>query len=260
VGLRKAIARRNTPVLAWTFNLGLLRGGVRRRLARFALRDVDLFVVHTRHEVDTYSAWLDVSRDRFRFVHLQLPMLPVRYQEDEERPFVLSMGSARRDYRLFIEVMAGLGYPTIIVAAPQALAGVKLPANVTVYDQLEISRCHELAQRARVNVVSLDDAGAATGQVTLLTAMMYGRATVATLAAGTEDYVEHGKTALLVKAGSHEEMTAAVQSLWNDRIRRDAIGAAARCYVAEHLSDERAGRALAGLLDELASSVSMDAR
>jgi glycosyltransferase involved in cell wall biosynthesis len=254
VGLRKAVSRSATPLLAWTFNLGRLYGGVRRGLARFALSGVDLFVVHSRQEVDAYAAWLDVSRDKFRFVPLQRPMLPIRFEEDAARPFVLSMGSARRDYRLFVEVMADLGYPTTIVAARHALAELKLPGNVTVYDQLDLSRCDELAQRARINVVPIDNSTTASGQATLLTAMMYGRATVATLTAGTEDYAEQGKTALLVKAGSREQMFAAIQSLWNDKALRDALGGAARHYVAVHLSDEAAGRALATILDELAST------
>jgi glycosyltransferase involved in cell wall biosynthesis len=251
IGLHKRLARRTTPLLAWTFNLGSLYGGAKKTLARFALHSVDRFIVHSRREIASYSEWLDLPPDRFRFVPLQRPVEPIVFTEDEARPFVLSMGSARRDYRLFFEVMADLAYPTVVVAGAQALEGLRIPDNVTVHHNLNIIQCHELAQKARINVVPIDNPTTASGQVTLVESMMYARPTVATRSIGTEDYVEDGKTALLVTAGDYNSMKFAIQSLWEDKQRRNNLSMAARKYVEEYLSDAAAGRELALILDEL---------
>lgn len=254
VGLHKKLSRRKTPLLAWTFNLGSLYGGAKKKLARFALCGVDRFIVHSRHEIKAYSEWLDFPPDRFRFVPLQRPVEPIVFAEEQDAPFVLSMGSARRDYRLFFEVMADLAYPTVVVAGAQALDGLRIPANVTVRHNLHITQCRELAQKARINVVPIDNSITASGQVTLIESMMYARPTIATLSIGTEDYVENGKTALLVPAGDRDAMKDAIGSLWEDERRRNSLGSAARSYVEENLSDEAAGRRLALILDEMEES------
>lgn len=251
VGLHKRLARRTTPLLAWTFNLGSTYGGTKMLLARFALKSVDCFIVHSRREITSYSEWLDIPPDRFRFVPLQRPVQPIIFAEDEVNPFVLSMGSARRDYRLFFEVMADLAYPTVVVAGPQAIEGLRIPPNVTVHHNLNIAQCHELAQKARINVVPIDNATTASGQVTLIESMMYARPTIATQSIGTADYVDDGKTALLVPAGDHDSMKLSIQSLWEDKQRRSDIGLAGRKYVEDYLSDAAAGRVLAQVLDEL---------
>ncbi len=251
VGLHKRLTRRTTPLLAWTFNLGNLSNGTKNAVARFALHDVNLFVVHSRREIDSYSKWLDLPPDRFRFVPLQRPVRPILFAEDEAHPFVLSMGSARRDYRLFLKVMACLAYPTVIVAGTHALEGLDIPANVTVYHDLDITQCHELTQKARINVVPIDNPTTAAGQVTLIESMMYSRPTIVTRSIGTEDYVEDGTTALLVTAGDYDSMKFTIQSLWKDEQRRYNLGLAARKYVEDYLSDAAAGRNLALILDEL---------
>lgn len=251
VGLHKRFSHRPTPLVAWTFNLGNLYHGTKGQLARFALREVDRFIVHSTKEISSYSDWLDLSPQKFRFVPLQRPLLPIQFAEDTEQPFVLSMGSAQRDYRLFFEVMEGLGYPTMVVAGAQALAGLKVPANVTVHNNLDINRCHEMVQKARINVVPIDNQNTASGQVTLIDSMMFGRPTVATRSIGTEDYVKDGTTALLVETHDHESLLAAIQSLWDDKSRRISLGDAARQYVEQTLSDEAAGRTLSMVLDEM---------
>lgn len=251
VGLQKRLTRRTTPLLAWTFNLGSLYGGAKKNLARFALHSVDRFIVHSRREIDSYSEWLDFPSDRFCFVPFQRPVEPIVFAEDNDCPFVLSMGSARRDYRLFFEVMTDLAYPTVVIAGAQALEGLRIPSNVTVHHNLNIDQCHEFAQKARINVVPIDNSTTASGQVTLIESMMYARPTVATLSIGTEDYAEDGKTALLVTAGDYDSMKFAIQSLWEDKLRRNNLGVAARKYVEDYLSDAAAGRKLALILDEL---------
>lgn len=254
VGLRQRLARQRTPVLAWTFNVGRLPGGARRRVSQFAMAEVDRFVVHSRPEIAAYSDWLDLPPERFSYVPLQRPLKPIEILEDDSSPFLLAMGSARRDYRLFFEVVERLGLRTIVVAGPQAVAGLRVPANVEIRNGLDIAACHALAQQARINVVPIDNADTASGQVTMVDSMMLGRPTIATRSVGTEDYDDAGRTAVLVEPGDPEAMRRAIAELWDDPGRRTRMGVAARRFVADHLSDEAAGAALGSILDEIADA------
>ena len=251
VGLQKSLSRKRSPLLAWTFNVGTLYGGRKKQLAKFCLQHVDRFIVHSRREIVSYSEWLGFPPAKFHFVPLQRPVREIQFAERHDEPFVLSMGSAHRDYRLFFEVIRGLGYPTVVVAGRKAVEGMEIPINVTLHHDLSIDECHALVQKARINVVPIDNPHTASGQVTFVDSMMYGRPTVATSCIGTEDYAENGKTALLVKAGDPDALRAAVKALWEDKECRDRLGIAARKHVEQHLSDDAAGQALGNILTEL---------
>jgi hypothetical protein len=250
-GIQQRLAVRRKPVVAWCFNVGALHGGTKGALARAALSLVDRFVVHSRAEVSRYARWLDIPPERFRFVHLQRAPIAVEECEEECHPFVLAMGSARRDYATLFESVRRSGHRTIVVAASHAIEGLDIPRNVELRSSLSMRECHRLAQRARVNVVPVLNEETASGQVTVLDAMRMGRAVVATRCIGTEDYVEDGVTGLLVKARSSEELGGAIDRMWDDRELRIKMGERAERFAAEYCSDEAAGEALRKLLDEI---------
>jgi glycosyltransferase involved in cell wall biosynthesis len=252
VGIRQRLGLEHKPIVAWCFNLGALHGGLRRSVARSALAHVDRIVVHSRAETIRYAEWLDLPRERFRFAPLQRALIPIVEHEDEQLPFVLAMGSARRDYATFFEAVRRSKLPTLVVAGQHALAGLEIPANVEVRSSLSADECRRLAQRARVNVVPVHNEDTASGQVTLVEAMRMGRAVVATRCMGSEDYVEQGATGLLVEARSVEDLQCAIERLWEDASLRQRLGRNAARFTAEHCSDEAAGAALACVLDELA--------
>jgi len=105
------------------------------------------------------------------------------------------MGTAQRDYRLLFGVLAELRYPTTIVAGAHAVAGLTVPPNVTVRSGLTPQQCFELSQRARLNVIPVANQTTASGQVTLLDAMMFARPAIITSCPASIDYVTHGKDA-----------------------------------------------------------------
>ena len=98
VGLCQRLGRLRRPVVAWCFNTGALHAGARAVAARTALAHVDRFVVHSRGEVAHYAEWLRLPPSRFHFVHLPRPPIPIERPEEASAPFLLAMGSARRDY------------------------------------------------------------------------------------------------------------------------------------------------------------------
>ncbi|MBC7499647.1 MAG: glycosyltransferase [Herminiimonas sp.] len=254
VGLRKRVAFSNIPLVAWTFNLGKLYPGLRRRLARLALPAVDRFIVHSRHEIEAYSDWLNLPPERFQFVPLQRATRPITFNENKDKPFLLSMGSAQRDYRLLFGVLAELGYPAVIVAGPHAVAGLSIPPNVEVRSGLSSEQCFELVQRARISVIPIANQHTASGQVTLLDAMVFGRPVVITACPASTDYVTDRHDALLVRHGNHDDMKEAISRLWEDSTLRTAISTSARETAINNFSDEAVGKIMGSVLRDVSAS------
>jgi Glycosyl transferases group 1 len=250
--LHKRLRHSRAPIVAWNFNLGALYGGLKGFFARqVANGGIDCHIVHSHAEIDRYAHWLRVPRELFQFVPLQRPTEPVMLEEDEQSPFLLAMGSARRDYGLLCRVVGSLGIPTTIVAAPHAVEGIAVPPNVSVVRGLTRDQCDELTQRARLCIVPVRNDETASGQVTLITSMMYGRATIATRCIGSEDYVEDRVDGWLIAPQSEDEMRHAIVTLWGDARLRQAMGAAARHRVSTELNDTSTGQRLDAILKRL---------
>lgn len=248
VAIHKKISFSSIPLIAWNFNLGQTYPGAKQKISQLSLSAVDTFVVHSRHEIKEYSEWLQLPPNRFEFVPLQRAVSGIDTREEIEHPFLLSMGTANRDYKLLLSVLQQLGYPSIIVAGPYALRGLKIPANVEVRSGLSQAECNTLVQRARLSVIPVDNQTTASGQVTLLDAMMFGRATVITKCPASVDYVEHNKNAIMVSHGNRDELKDAIELLWQDASTRERIGNAARNTVIENYSDEAIGSTMGKLL------------
>lgn len=248
-GLQKRLRRDRRPLVCWCLNIGRLYPGVKRSLARYALSAADCCIVHARRECDNYSAWLGLPRDRFEFVPLQKGYIEPTHVEDAENPFVLSMGSAHRDYRTLFDAIRPLNLRTVVVASPRCLDGLDVPPCVEVRSGLSYAECLTLAQRARVNVVPVDNDDTASGQVTVVDAMWLARPVVATRCLGTEDYVTSGRDGFLVAPGDVDELRRTVEGLWGDADLRARVGAAARARAMAEYSDEVAGAALTRVLD-----------
>ncbi len=250
-GLRKRVSLRRIPVVAWTFNLGHVPVGAARRIARVGLAPLDRIIVHSRAEIDAYSRCFEIRAERFRFVPLQAPHRHVSVSENLEQPFVLAMGSARRDYRLLIAALARLGLPSIIVAAPHAVVGIDLPANVQVRSGLTQQQCFDLLQAARIHVIPIRNTDTASGQVTLVESMSHGRPTIVTKCIATVDYATDRENVLFVPQGDRDALCDAIAELWGNDGLRTRLGTQAQLRARSEFSDEAIGGILRDVLDEL---------
>jgi glycosyltransferase involved in cell wall biosynthesis len=253
LGILKRVTLSKAPIVAWCFNLGKTYGGMKGRLARFALSAVDIFVVHSTAEIEIYSRWLSIPRERFIFVPLSIQTNVFEVESEAPEPFVLAIGSANRDYDCLVRALKPLGYNTIIVAGRHAVENLALPPFVEVRSGLSLSECHKLSQRARVNVIPIKNADSASGQVTLLETMMFGKAVVATRCAGTVDYVTENSNALLVEPDDDKALAVAISELWCDEKKRRMIGDAARSTIYNSVTFEAVASKMCDVLDRLST-------
>lgn len=254
VGARRLMCRSSQPLLAWCFNVGARPSAGARLGAKWALSAIDRFVVHSRAEIALLSEWFDIPESKIEFVHLQRAAIPVTRLEDVNRPYIVAMGSANRDYDTLIRAVAGTGIPTVIIAAPRLLSGLRIASNVTVLSGLSPKECREFAMGARLSVVPLADVEAASGQVTVIEAMRMGRPVVATRSAGTIDYITDGATGMLAEEGDDRHLRAILLELWENAEKRRSLAAQAALFAEQQLSDEAAARSLTRILDGLADA------
>jgi len=248
VAILKRLTFRGTHLVAHNFNLGGFPGGLRQRLARFAARAIDVFIVHSPLEVASYADYLGVPAPRVKFVPLQRGKITLARVEDMATPFLLAMGSAGRDYRTLIAAADSLGVHTIIVTRQDIIKSLPKSEHVTFRHGLSEAECLELLAGARLSVVPLGNLQTASGQVTFVNAMMLGVPLIATRCPGTEGYIENGVTGVLVAPFDRAGMTQAIATLWNDAPLRAELAERERVFAHAHLSDEAAAKSLGTLL------------
>jgi len=255
VALLKTLSgRKNVPLIAWCFNLAQPYGGIKGKLARFCLPAVDLFVVHSRAEIDIYSTWLGLPRERFVFVPLSAELPDTDIWTDElDDPYIVALGTANRDYALLSEAAGQLGYKTIIVAGTHATAHIQAPPCVSFRSNLTLAQCHQLALHSRVNVIPIADVNAPSGQVTVIESMMRGVPMVATACAGTNDYVVDGVDGLLVPPNDVPAMVNALRTVWEDAALRNALSRNARQASLDKFTFPAAAARLTELMTQLAN-------
>lgn len=253
VGLVKRLPFvKQKPVVALDFTIAHLRGGIYQKVARFALAKIDRFGVFCQHERRMYSQYLGLPIERFEVLLQYHDNSGLTWKGDEENPFVISLGSALRDYPTFIQAIEKLQLPAVIASSRSALRGIDVPDSIQTPFDIKRAQCWDLITKAFVDVVALKvtDNTSSSGFRAIVEAMEIGCPLVATQGSGAEDYIIHGETGLLVEPNSAESMAEAILMLWNDGDLRQRMSQAARAYAREHLSFEARSKAVEVILND----------
>ncbi|MFC3170318.1 glycosyltransferase [Paracoccus fontiphilus] len=245
----KKITRSNVRIIAYNFNLGALRLGRRRAAIRFVADQIECFVVHSPAEVESYTSYLGVPKDKVKFIPLQRGKVDIARIEDFDDPYVIAMGSAGRDYETLIKAVDSLGIRTIIVTRPDIVEALPSSSNVTFMSSLTPEECMQLLSRARISVTPISNQETASGQVTFLNAMQLGVPSIATRCPGTDGYFDDGETGLLVAPGDEVDMKLAILSLWEDVSRRQGLALKAKERFHHSFSDQAAAERLQQIIE-----------
>ncbi len=248
--LQKRVTRSTTPIVAWFFNTNL-GDGAQRTMARWALSEIDRFVVHSSAEIEVYASELSLPTDRFRFVPVQYGGPVQSHDECRDDPFVFATGSGFRDYGTLFEALDQLGLPAKVVAGDRILAGLTVPSNVEILNGQTRSDIHRMMREARVNVIPMTTDAATAGIITIVETFHHGRGLVITDRGGVDDYVTHDENALLTAPGSVSEMAEAIDAMWRDEALRQRLGASAFEFASTRATDLAAANELLAVLADL---------
>lgn len=257
--LAMRLTRRRRPHLAFSFNHGNRRffRGPLLVAAKALFPDVSLFVVYSQAEKDLLGKMYSIPQSKLSFQHWAVHPPTVRaappeYAE-ELGAYVCCIGRNNRDFETFLKAMSGLPLRAVLVCTGGRLAGLSIPRNVVVKTDLSAEECLRILAGAVASVVPLQDASTGAGHMTIVSAMQLGRPQVITRVDVIRDYVRDGENALLVETRSVGSLRAALLRLIEEPDLARRLGANAKEFADQWLSEEAAARHLGFILDAFAA-------
>ncbi|MCK9900281.1 group 1 glycosyl transferase [Parafrankia colletiae] len=205
------------------------------------------------------SAQIPVLRDVFGVPERQLGHLPFGVDADFFRPaivepvpgLVVSIGNDRhRDHETLLRAAAAAAakVPDLCL---ELVSGrdVEVPAEFGVRrPRLAHPELVDLYGRSSVVVVALKPNLHVSGISVVLEAMSSGRPVIVSGTPGMDDYVNHGRTGLLVPPGDVDALATEMAGLLLDPDRSAALGRAGRAAVEALFNTDAQARRLADLL------------
>jgi glycosyltransferase involved in cell wall biosynthesis len=249
--LRSLAGQKQPPLIILSFNLqGVLSHFP--GLARFGMRSVSRVVVFTPSEVEKYRRMLSLAPEAISYSpHGWYD--PMRWYVPGETKeaaalaqngrFIFTSGRSYRDYATLARAVTGTEACVKVSSRPFNLDGLDLPQNMEAMGWLDYRVAQDYMYECSFYVVPLQTIDFAGGDSSLLQAMSFGKAVVATRAPSTETYLEHGQTGLLVEPGDAESMRRAILHLWQNPDEAIRMGKEARRRFEEnHTMDKLAQR------------------
>lgn len=213
IAIRRRPGGPKTPVVLGECQWKLGGGRLDRLTTRLGLRALDgphvAYCVLTRWERERFAATWGIDPERV-FV---TPYCHTLSDADLAAPTstrggVFAGGNSLRDYGPLVAAAGELDVP--VTLATKLLDG-PLPANVTA-GPVPYERFFELLRNARAVVVPLADRDDRTaGQQTYLNAMALGKAVIVTDSPGVREYVEDGRTGIVVPPGDPAALARAMR-------------------------------------------------
>lgn len=212
-GLMRTLLRRNSPKhiileLMLDEERDDIRWKLKKYLQRLCFASVEVIFVSARREIQTYAQRLGLPEDRIRFLPFHTNVVVPKMIEGNG--YILSAGKTGRDYATLAAAVEGLMAKIVVVSDRQHVDGILFPPNVEVHIDIPYKNYLDLLSDCSMVVVPLKKLVKSTGQVVFLEAMAMGKPVVATATIGTEDYIEHGVTGILVPPEDSGSLRAAV--------------------------------------------------
>ena len=196
---------------------------------RFCFSSVYLCVCSSRAECRYYARVFKWPMSKLAYIPLHTDPRLLEH-ETSDGDFVLAAGRTFRDYPTLIQAFRGLDTPLVIVAG-KASADLTATANVSFRFDIPGPELIGLMARSLAVALPLEQREISIGQSVLLQAMTLGKPVISTRVNGTEDYVDHMETGILVPPGDAAAFRDAVRLLAGDAALRERLGRAARARV-----------------------------
>jgi glycosyltransferase involved in cell wall biosynthesis len=169
-------------------------------------------------------------RDVFNWPHGKAVFVPFHTApealnvETRDEAYIFSGGKSFRDYNTLIKSLDNIEQHSVIIG----YGSTKQYKRITIHQKLPWEQFLDYMARSRIVVVPLEDRKISTGQTIILYAMALGKPVVTTKTSGTIDYIESGKTGILVPPNNSQELQRQILILLNDDEFRKKIGDASR--------------------------------
>jgi glycosyltransferase involved in cell wall biosynthesis len=179
---------------------------------------------------------------------------------EQNTPYVLSQGLAKRDYRTLIRAMWQLPHVECYISAVSAwdkfkadYEGLEMPDNVILRPFDHPSVIREAFSRCRFAVIPLrTDIGMwCAGSTSVLQAQAMCRPIIVTYLPGIAEYVKDEETGYLVEGNDPIALAEKIDYLWKNPELVENMGRRAHSWVMENFTLEKWIDSIVNLLDQL---------
>lgn len=225
-------------------------GRARLRFYRWAYRrGVDRVLYFSANQTEVYRDVLGIPEERLTVVPFGIDSDYFTPQDADEEGYVLAVGRDKgRDWATLFEAVAGTDLEVKVACRPDDIAGLDVPANVTVLGTIDRSAYRDLTARARVVVVPTRPLAYPTGQSVTLESMAMGKCCVVSDTPAMQGYLQDDVDALLVPPHDAAALRSALERAVADPDLRKRIGVAARQAVDDTFNAAVMWRTVAGHL------------
>lgn len=223
--MRALTNSRNTEIVYLGFILTARRNHLVNRMRELYFKAIFLFVdkiiSHSKFELDRFTELFNNGRTKVTFIpyglHIGGRDQPIAADAATRPAYILAAGRSGRDYATLFAAVTGLSIELHVVCDnQQALAGLAIPANVTVLTSCYDGAYVDQLKHAEIVVIPLGVDDISAGQMVLIQAMAFAKPTIITRTVTVEDYVADEEQSLLVPTGDVVALREAVVRLLAD--------------------------------------------
>lgn len=233
-----------------------------RWISKVAFRRADAVFVHSSAQVEVLRDEWGIPGTRIHVVHFGIdadfwdPAAPFGPEPpgalpECEHPLVMSVGNDRhRDHGLLLEAMRQVHtkLPDVRVELVTSRPQLIPPELGTWRQSLTHPQLRDLHRRSQVVAIATRPNIHISGITAVLESMAMGKPVVVTCTPGFEDYIENGKTGILVPPNNPDTMARALIELVTDPDRCQRIGASARESVLANFTSQAMCQRLAKMI------------
>jgi glycosyltransferase involved in cell wall biosynthesis len=221
-----------------------------RRFGGRLLSRVDAFICIRSADITILQTQFGVPRHNCQFLPFPVTVDPAPSTADEG--YIYSAGWAHRDWPTLIDALGRLPYRAILSAGRVGLRP-GLSSRIEVLEQCSPEQGRSLMRNARLVALAFEDTHLPSGPLILLDAMAMGKPVVASDVNGTRDYVDDGRTGILVPPSEPQALSDAIERVMTDPSLRHGLGSAAYSEAAKFTTSAfldgiiKAGEGLVGV-------------
>lgn len=244
-----------TPHIVWGLNQSrqLMTQPLLHPLANRLFARSTLIVTHSLAERTLFQRLHCIPAQKFRFVRWGFDLPAVSDQPfSSTKPYVCLVGRNNRDIETFAQACQRAGLRGEVISSPLPIAQVTKLAEMGVgfHANLSFERCLACIRDSQFSAVLLNDDERGAGHITMVAAMLLGKAQVVSDAQVIADYVDAPDHALKVRMNDVEDCARAFDALSRDHTLRHAMEHSAVVHAQTHCSNDAVARAFIALSRE----------
>jgi hypothetical protein len=246
-GLNQSRRMLTQPIVGWLANKMFARS--------------NLVVTHSRAEQAIFRDVHGIHADKFRFVPwgFDLPHIDARPFRTSDAPYACLVGRNNRDIRSFIAACTEAGIEGVVISSEKDIADLRRQSleHIELHADLSFERCLACIRDSAFSAVMLNDDQRGAGHITMVAAMMLGKAQVVSDAQVISDYVESPTHALKIPIGDSRAAAQAFRHLMDETGMCQDMARSAQSHALTHYSNSAISGHVRSVVTELTTGHSL---